>query len=299
MPNAHRLALVLTLSLPLLGACQIEERPPVSSRGAGGGGGGAAAPLAYTAPHDSLIPDDDLGRSIRRGKAILLATDDSLPNHVGNDLRCTSCHFDAGTRLNSTPWLGVYARFPQYRSRNARINSLEDRVNGCFLRSMNGTALPVGSAEMRDLVAYMAWISKGVPVGAQIQGQGLVRMDPLEGDSGRGRDVFVANCVRCHGANGEGIKAGAVVIGAPLWGDSSYNIGAGMARIRTAAAFIRHNMPFDQPGTLTDQQAFDVAAYMNSHPRPDFAGKENDWPRGDPPPDVAYQTKAGRVNNEQ
>ena len=80
----------------------------------------------------------------------------------------------------------------------------------------------------------------------------------------------------------------------PVWGARSYNIGAGMARARTAAAFIRDNMPFDQPGTLTDQQALDVAAYVNAHGRPDFPDKVHDWPNGDPPPDVAYPTEAAR-----
>ena len=80
----------------------------------------------------------------------------------------------------------------------------------------------------------------------------------------------------------------------PVWGAHSYNIGAGMARVRTAAAFISDNMPFDQPGTLTDQQALDVAAYVNVHTRPDFPDKVHDWPNGDAPPDVAYPTDAAR-----
>jgi thiosulfate dehydrogenase len=67
-----------------------------------------------------------------------------------------------------------------------------------------------------------------------------------------------------------------------------------MARVRTAAEFIRGSMPFDQPGTLTDQQAFDVAAYVNAQSRPDYRGKEADWPSGDPPPDAAYPTRAAQ-----
>jgi thiosulfate dehydrogenase len=78
----------------------------------------------------------------------------------------------------------------------------------------------------------------------------------------------------------------------PLWGPRSFNVGAGMARLQVTAAFVRSNMPFDTPGTLTSQDAFDVAAFMNGHERPDFAGKENDWPKGDPPPDSPYKTKA-------
>jgi thiosulfate dehydrogenase len=119
---------------------------------------------------------------------------------------------------------------------------------------------------------------------------GGVKIAPLSGDTARGRAIFASICAQCHGANGNG----GTFIGPvpPLWGERSFNIGAGMARLRTLAAFVRHNMPFNQPGTLSDQQAFDVAAYVISRPRPDLAGKEKDWPNGDPPPDVAYPTDA-------
>jgi len=106
-------------------------------------------------------------------------------------------------------------------------------------------------------------------------------------DTASGARVFAASCAKCHGAVGEG-TAGAP----PLWGPESYNVGAGMSRVRTAAEFISRNMPFDVPGTLSDSQAFNVAAYVNAHPRPDYRGKENDWPNGDSPPDVAYPTRS-------
>jgi thiosulfate dehydrogenase len=243
---------------------------------------------AFTVPHDSTIPDDSLGRSIRRGRALLLHTKDSLPEYVGNALTCTNCHPDAGTRANAMPWIGVYGRFPQYRSRSASVQIIEDRIDDCFLRSMNGRTLPRESAEMRDMIAYMAFLSRGTRVGEDIPGTGLPKLDVARGDSAAGATIYAAECARCHGADGNG---GA---GPPAWGPGSYNIGAGMARVRTAAAFIRRNMPMDRPGILTDQQATDVAAYINAQPRPDFPGKEHDWPNGDPPPDVAYETLAGR-----
>jgi len=253
----------------------------------------AEAPVRGTAgPHDSLIPDGPLGVSIRRGRAILAATRDSLPEHVGNKLRCTSCHFDNGTRANVMPWMGVYGQFPQYRARAAAIQIVEDRINDCFERSMNGKALPQDSPALRDMISYLAFLSVGIPTGARVEGQGLPPLTPLPGDTVRGKAVYAASCARCHGANGEGGAA------PPVWGDGSYNIGAGMSRLRTAAAFVRVAMPYDRPGTLTDQDAFDVAWYISTRPRPDFPGKERDWPKGDPPPDVAYETRAaaGRKN---
>jgi len=246
------------------------------------------AETAFAVPHDSTIPDDSLGRSIRRGRALLLHTKDSLPEFVGNALTCTNCHPDAGTRAHAMPWVGVYGRFPQYRSRSASVQIIEDRIDDCFLRSMNGRKLPRESGEMRDIIAYMAFLSRGTAVGVDIPGQGLPKLEVTAGDTAAGRSIYVAECARCHGEDGDG------GIGPAVWGPRSYNIGAGMARLRTAAAFIRRNMPMDRPGILDDQQATDVAAYINSRPRPDFPGKEHDWPNGDPPPDVAYETLAGR-----
>jgi thiosulfate dehydrogenase len=249
----------------------------------------AIAVVPLSAPADSEIPNDEVGMAIRRGLALMTATRDSLPENVGNRLRCVSCHPDEGRRPNAMPLVGVYARFPQYRARTGRVTVIEDRINECFERSMNGRALDPGSRAMRDIVAWMAFLSRGIPVGADVEGQGLPRLAITRGDTLAGADVFATRCTRCHGEDG-----GGTTLAPPLWGPESFNIGAGMARVRTAAAFIRYNMPFDQPGTLTDQQAFDVAAYITSRPRPDFAGKELDWPNGDPPPDVAYPTTAAR-----
>jgi thiosulfate dehydrogenase len=233
------------------------------------------------------FPDGPLGTSARRGLAILEATRDSLPDHVGNDLRCTSCHLDRGTRPNAMPWIGIQARFPQYNSRAAAVFRLEERINGCLERSMNGTALPLDHPAMRDIVNYFSVLSQGVAIGAKVPGQGLPKPEMAVGDTARGATVWIEQCARCHAPDGRGST-----LGPPVWGDRSFNIGAGMARLRTAAGFIRHNMPFDMPGTLTDAEALDVAAYVVSRPRPDFARKAADWPNGDPPVDVAYPTTA-------
>lgn len=241
------------------------------------------------APNDSEIPAGALGASIRRGLALLAATHDSLPAYAPGKLRCLSCHLDEGRRAKASPFVGVYARYPNYNTRSGHPYTIEDRINDCFVRSLNGRALPAGGTDMRDIVVYFAWMSRGVPVGAAVEGQGLAKLTPLPGDTARGRALFGEQCARCHGADGAG-----TAVAPPLWGRQSFNIGAGMSRLRTAAGFIRYNMPFDRPGSLTDQQAFDVAAYVTSRPRPDFAGKENDWPNGDAPPDVAYPTRAGR-----
>jgi len=181
----------------------------------------------------------------------------------------------------------VVARFPKYLDRAAAVVSVQDRINYCFTRSLNGSKLPADSREMGDIVAYLSFISRGVPTGEHVRGEGLADLPRIAGDSARGRRVFADNCARCHGTDGAGMAPAFPA----LWGPRSFSIGASMARQERAASFIRHNMPFDRPGTLTNQQSFDVAAFITSMPRPDSPGKEADWPVGGAPIDVPYATK--------
>jgi thiosulfate dehydrogenase len=269
-------------------------KPPEAKAAAALATRGSAVP--FRVPNESEIKDSTVLAAVRRGRALVTNTRDSLPANVGSQLRCVSCHMGDGLVANKMPYVGVYARFPQYRTRSATVEIIEDRINDCFERSLNGKALARDSRPMRDIVAYMAFLSYGIPVGAQVEGQGLPRLDPLPGDTARGRQVFETRCTICHGADGQGGKGGApgALVGPPLWGPHSFNIGAGMARVRTAAAFIKVAMPYDNPGSLSPQEAFDVATYITSHPRPDFARKSGDWPNGDQPPDVAYPTSAAK-----
>jgi len=239
--------------------------------------------VPFRIPSDAEIRDSAYRVSAMRGRAILLATRDSLPRNVGNSLRCASCHLDNGLRRNAMPWVGSYARFPQYRARSGKVDLIEDRINDCFERSMNGKALTSSGADMRDIVAYLAFLSNGIPVGAQMEGQGLARLKPLNGDLKRGVAIFASTCTRCHGANGQG-----TALAPPLWGPHSYNVGAGMANIITAASFIHALMPIDRPQQLTEQQAFDVATYINTRSRPDFPRKVRDWPKGGKPAGADY-----------
>ncbi len=239
--------------------------------------------VPFRVPSVVELKDTTYRASALRGRALLLGTRDSLPHNVGNSLRCASCHLDGGLRRGAMPWVGSFARFPQYRARSGKVDLIEDRINDCFRRSMNGTALAPADRDMRDIVTYFAFLSSGIPVGAETEGQGLVPLQPLKGDPARGAGVFAATCARCHGASGQG-----TALATPLWGPRSYNVGAGMARISTAASFIYALMPIDRAQRLTAQQAFDVATYVNTRPRPDFPGKVHDWPRGQKPADADY-----------
>lgn len=256
-----------------------------SQAGAAAQHSAATRRVAFRIPSDSELRDSAYRVSALRGRAILLATRDSLPRNVGNSLRCASCHLDNGLRRNAMPWVGSYARFPQYRARSGKVDLIEDRINDCFERSMNGKALVASGRDMGDIVAYLAFLSNGIPVGSQMEGQGLARLKPLSGDLKRGAAIFTSTCTRCHGANAQG-----TALAPPLWGAHSYNVGAGMANIITAASFIHALMPIDRAQRLTEQQAFDVATYLNTRPRPDFPGKVHDWPKGGKPAGADYHT---------
>jgi thiosulfate dehydrogenase len=286
--TASRLSRVaLVAFVVLVAACREGARMPQDSVATAKPDSAVPAKAAFRVPQESEIKDSVTLASVRRGRALIHSTKDSLPDHVRASLTCANCHIEDGTVADAMPLVGTYARFPQYRGRSGKVDVLQDRINDCFKRSMNGKALPIEGRDMRDIMAYLAFLSIGFPVGVEMQGQGVPALASLKGDTVRGREVFSTTCVACHGPDGQGTAAAP-----PLWGSRSYNIGAGMARVNSAARFIHKLMPRDRPGILTAQQAYDVAAYVNSRPRPDFAGKENDWPLGSPPPDVAYPTKA-------
>ena len=217
-----------------------------------------------------------------RGLALVTAFADSLPAYSGNGLRCVSCHLDNGTNNAAMPWNGSASRYPRFRARPAYEESLARRVNECIARSLAGRMLPESGRDIGDMVAYIESLRER----PRSAGVDTVRVG---GDGRRGRQGYAATCARCHGAAGQGMG-----INPPLWGAGSFSIGAGMARHFTFATFIRHNMPFDQRGTLSPQQAADIAAYVLSQPRQDHPGKERDWPRGDAPLDVAYATDGAR-----
>ena len=282
----------LAFATGVLIGCGAGEAPKEGASATKAGAGVAAAtawnPDAWKPPTMAEVPNDSMGAAIRRGYALMTATHDSLPQYVPSSLRCVSCHLDGGTRATAAPLTGAYARFPKYMDRTGAVIPLEDRINYCFTRSLAGSKIPTTSREMGDLVAYIAYISKDVPVGRHFKADGLLNMpNKLVGDPVRGQQIFATTCSRCHGADGQGTPPAFPAV----WGPKSYSIGASMAREERAASFIFHNMPFDRAVQLTEQQAFDVSAFVNSHARPDSPEKEKDWPVGGAPYDVPYATQ--------
>ncbi len=248
----------------------------------------AADPVPLRVPSPQTLPSGPLGDDVRRGLSLVNATQTLLPGHVGNGLNCSSCHLNGGTVPYAAPLAGLWGVFPEYQSRSARVETLEDRINDCFRRSMNGKPLPLDGAEMRALLAYIAWLSTGVPTGASVEGRGFLEAGPPPSppDPARGKTLYAGQCAACHGAEGGGRREGASYVFPPLWGPASFNDGAGMSRIGIAAAFVRFKMPLGRGGTLSVQDAYDLAAYFTREPRPHFDAKAGDWPRGGKPADA-------------
>jgi thiosulfate dehydrogenase len=225
---------------------------------------------AFTPPSEADIPNNEFGKIVRQGKNIFDDTQTYAKKYVGNGMNCVNCHLSSGRKADSAPLWGAYVRYPAYRAKNNKVNTYEQRIQGCFKYSMNGTAPAPDSPEMVALVTYSYWMSSGAPVGAKLKGAGYPAL-PKPGitpDAARGKIVYTESCQVCHGENGEGKKADGKSVFPPLWGSESFNWGAGMHRINTAAAFIKTNMPLSKGRTLTDQQAWDVATYVMSHERP-------------------------------
>lgn len=206
----------------------------------------------------------------------------------GNKLSCTSCHLKAGTKAFAAPYIGLSHVFPTYIARENLVETLEERINGCLERSLNGRKIDHDSYEMRAIVAYIQHLSNEYYGKQRATGHGFLTLEipsraanPLIG-----KRVYEKHCITCHGEDGQGGELTAEMHAAgrtfpPLWGADSYNDGAGMARVLTAARYIKANMPFGTKASepvLSDEDAYDVAAFINSHARPVKANKEKDYP---------------------
>lgn len=249
---------------------------------------------------DRTLDDSPLAKEIRWGYRIFTNTPGEASQFAPGRGSCNNCHLNAGQREKALPLVGVAGMFPEYNRRAGRLISLGDRIVDCFLRSQNATGriavdddgrvppdvvevLPSPtSKEVLAISAYLAWLSSGAPVGKNPTWRGqnvipvsaLVPMDNL--DPKKGETIFLDRCTSCHGVDGQGVAIGDKRPG-PLWGPDSWNDGAGAARIYTLAGIIRYTMPYLDPGNMTDEDAQQLAAFINSKPRPSFPFKDQDY----------------------
>lgn len=231
---------------------------------------------------------------------------DPAMRYAGNHLACGSCHLDAGRQRYGLSFIGVSDAYPRNMARENETRNLTQRINGCFERSMNGRALPADSPEIAAIISYIGFLSDAVPAGMEGRGSPPISLMDRAADPVRGAEVYKTYCSVCHGDNGQGTPAAEGEAGylyPPLWGADSFNSGAGMHRIIKAANFIHANMPFGatfETPVLSEEEAFDVAAFINIQPRPEKNGLDRDYPdRSRKPVDAPFPPYADGYSEEQ
>ena len=253
---------------------------------------------------DKTLDQSTLSSAIRSGFQIFTNTPVEAARFAPGGMSCSNCHLNAGLRERALPLLGVAGAFPEYNRRSGRLYSLGDRITDCFLRSedatgsgLSGEGLPSPtSPEVLAVSAYIAWLARGIEVGGALPWRGqntippsaLVPVEQLE--PAMGEALYREKCITCHGVDGQGVTIGDKRAG-PLWGDRSWNDGAGAARVYTLAGIIRWTMPYLDPGSLTDQDAQQIASYINSQPRPAYPFKDSDYRIETLPPDSVYYAR--------
>jgi thiosulfate dehydrogenase len=255
--------------------------------------------VKFEAPKE--YPSGQLGSMVRLGEKIAKDTNTHrlTRDYVGNDLTCANCHLSGddghvGTSKGYGSFIGTAAAFPAYSSRNDAVITLEDRVNECFLRSMNAKKPITDTKGSIALTAYIAWLSSDMkmqmnskkPASAyntelstQIDEYAKLIRKATHQNYQNGEKIYKKSCAMCHGENGTGEGNFP-----PLWGKDekgkwvSYNAGAGMSKLPKAALWLETNMPYKEADSLTKEQVVDVSIYINAQPRANFSPKDDDLP---------------------
>jgi len=266
----------------------------------------------WLAPDTSSISDASEMETILYGRELIANTaayfgpEGKVKKNAINGMNCQNCHLDAGTRVFGNNYSAVFATYPKYRARSGSNEDIFKRVNDCFERSLNGEPLSKNSREMKAITAYINWLGKDVPKGEKSNGSGLKEMPFLDraADPEKGKLAYNQKCVSCHQANGEGLMNSekTAYTYPPLWGSNSYNIGAGLYRISNFAKYAKYNMPLGATHynpQLSDEEAWDIAAYVNSQPRPQ-KDISKDWPKiAEKPFDHPFGPFADRFDEQQ
>ncbi len=289
--NRKLLIALLVIGVPVAVWVNIKYRVPEKIKPKATALVSAGPEMPWQPPDTNTIPKTRAGNLIRYGRELIVHTSEYLGPlgkvaRISNGMNCQNCHLAAGTKPWGNNYSAVASTYPKYRDRSGSIESIEKRVNDCLERSLNGEALDSLSLEMRAIVAYMNWLGTGVEKGKKPLGAGISNLKNLNrpADPGKGSVVYVKKCQVCHGANGAGLPDPVIVGGylfPPLWGPGSYNIGAGLFRLSRMAGYVKDNMPFGVSygnTKLTDEQAWDVAAFINSQPHPN-KDLSMDWPQ--------------------
>lgn len=224
-----------------------------------------------------------------------------------NGMNCQNCHLQAGKKAWGNNYAAVFSTYPKYRDRSGQVESIYKRVADCMERSLNGVAVDSNSREYKAIEAYIKWLGKDVAKNKKPYGSGIEKLEYLDraADPKKGEIVYTNQCQSCHGAKGEGLLTPNENEYAypPLWGANSYNDGAGLYRVSNFAGYVKNNMPYQltshQNPKLSNEECWDVAAFVNSQPRP-HKDQKNDWPKIEKKPiDFAFAPYADNFSEEQ
>jgi thiosulfate dehydrogenase len=283
MLQKRTVTFVIFIVAATITACIHEEKKPA----------GASADKKepqWIIPDTSELSDNADGRLIKYGRALIINTSyyfgpKGIIAHKSNGLNCQNCHLNAGTKLFGNNFSLTASGYPRFKDRSGTVETVVKKVEDCFERSLNGKTIDSNSREMKAFVAYLEWIGKNVKKGAKPAGSGIAELAFLKrpADTIKGRMVFMAKCQKCHGKDGQGVfnATSTAYVYPALWGEHSYNIGASLYRLSKFAGYVKDNMPFGadhKNQQLTNEEAWDVAAFVNSQPHP-FKDTHTDWPK--------------------
>lgn len=238
----------------------------------------------------NVYPAGELGKMVKLGEDIIMNTNthELTKNYVGNSLKCTSCHFDGGKTKALGTFIGTAAAFPAYSKREKSVQTLQDRINNCFMRSMNGIRPIVDTEASVAMATYITWLSTGIQIKMNPKKPvnnfytkawpGFKAVRPLikkatHANYKNGKKLYTTRCASCHAEDGQGIDKFP-----PVWGSDSYNTGAGLSKLDKMATWLKHSMPVGNTN-LTNQEAVDLSIYVNAQKRDDFDLQKHLLPR--------------------
>lgn len=227
---------------------------------------------------DDLDPDDELTPFIERGKDLLDGSE-SISDEEGDKLSCMSCHAD-GDDTDGESLVGVTSEYPKYDDRNDAVITMEEKVNDSIMHTLNGEPISYDSEEMRSIIAFLTYISKG------------------ESYEEHQDDKTVEDFSNPDLDNGEALYEKKIKDASPpdLFGKNSFTDGSTLSRMSVMTDYVKNYLPEDDPGSLSDQEATDAAAYILSQDRPEWRKDDPEW-RSNKPDDFINKPERKKIED--
>jgi thiosulfate dehydrogenase len=241
-------------------------------------------------------PKGKLGEVVKLGEDILLHTDTNKlsKEFVGSKLQCVNCHrrksgsLHPGTTSKIGTFIGTATAFPAYSKRYDDVITLQNRIDGCFQRCLNGKKSVVNTKVGIAVASYITWLSNSLDINMSSIAPRTPSKIKFWSDSRKkfkklfkkvthknylnGKRLYEKKCASCHGINGDGNGAFP-----PLWGKKdgkwlSYTADGSMAKLPNGATWIQENMPLGASKPLSDQEVVDITLYIDAQEREPYKG---------------------------